>query len=376
MRPNPKHHKKPSPSANALVPVTHTGTEIALPDALIQSARGFAKHSRSERTRIEYGLWWKDFVGWCDAHGRDSLPASPNTVIAYITYLAEGRGGTKKPLAVASISVAMAAIKLAHRTKKVHWDSDNEDIKSVMKGIRRESAKVRTVRRVKPLMKADLSDMLDNLRSDNLREARDAAVLALGWAGALRRSELVGLDWQELGTTPDKHRTGFVNVDEKGIVITLMTSKASQDTAQDIIIPIEHAHRICTAVDNWKELAKIQRGEPLFRGILGKAADGKKIAPTRLLPQSVANLIKRRIHVLIQSRSKGRNKMSREDIAILTAQYAGHSMRAGYVSSAANEDMPTHRIAKHTRHKTEAMVGIYARDSDIRKNSGLKGVGF
>ena len=76
-------------------------------------------------------------------------------------------------------------------------------------------------------------------------EARDAALLAVGWAAALRRSELVGLDWQSRGTG-----TGFVRLDERGLVVTLMASKASQDQAETIIVPCADMPAACQALES------------------------------------------------------------------------------------------------------------------------------
>jgi integrase len=380
MRPQ-RHRAKASPANGALVPVLSHGTEIALPEDLIASAKGFAKQSRAAATRRNYGIWWKDFTGWCQTHGRQPLPASVETVVAYVTWLASGnrpgRWGTSqgKPLAPASIDQALAAVKLAQRTAGYLFDSDAPLLKEVTKGIRRASAQTRTVRRVKPLMKQDLSDILEGLDPALLREARDAALLALGWAGAMRRSEVVGLDWRRLGTAEDEERRGFVTIDDTGITITLMTSKASQDTAQTIIVPRDFAPLLCKAVENWIEVAKIGKGTPLFRPIEGKA-DGKRVGSGRMTAGHVARIVKRRIHVLIKARSKGRNKMSREEIGTLTAMFAGHSMRAGYATSAAEADMPAYRIKQQTRHKSDAVLNGYIRDVDKRTKSGLKGVGF
>jgi integrase len=75
-------------------------------------------------------------------------------------------------------------------------------------------------RQARPLMADDLRALVETLRPLIPAEARDAALLAVGWAAALRRSELIGLDWQSRGTG-----TGFVRLDERGLVVTLMASK-------------------------------------------------------------------------------------------------------------------------------------------------------
>jgi integrase len=212
--------------------------------------------------------------------------------------------------------------------------------------------------------------MLATLKPDHLREARDAALLALGWAAALRRSELVGLDWGKLGTGKDDSRVGYLSADDKGLTVTLMRSKASQDTAETLVIPRAFCPSICEAIENWVRFAKIEVGSPLFRG-----TDGR-LRTTRMQPSTVARVIKRRIHVLIKARTKGGRRMTRTEIAELTAAFSGHSMRAGYVTTACEIGLPDRDIQQQTRHKTSTMLGVYRREVDKFKSSGLKGVGF
>ena len=353
-------------STNELIPLQPKG-ELALPQDLLHKAKDYAVHSRSERTRKRYAECWRDFTRWCDFNGRDPLPAGVETVIGYLTWMAAGRNDGK-PLAMNTIGQARAAVILAQRTAGFAFDSDNQILKEVMAGIRRSIAKERTIRRVKPVTQEDLRDMLDGLNPAVLREARDAALLSLGWAAALRRSELVSLDLGKLGDGG-----GFVVADEKGLTITLMTSKASQDTAQTIAVPRTFAPQLCDAVENWVRVAAIQLGESLFRGIEGKAG-GKTVAAGRLDDGTVARIIKRRIQLL--ARAKGRKRLTKAETAALVAQFSGHSMRVGFVTSAAERDIPTHRIREQTRHKSDQMVSLYIRDTDKFRNNSLKGLGF
>ena len=371
----PRH---PSPRSSPQLPAIRgeVSSELALPDELIAKAKTYAVHARSERTRHEYGRCWRDFTAWCQTMGRDALPASVETVAAYLSWLASGRG-RGKPLAVSSIGQAAAAIKLAQRTAGYAFDSASPLLQSVMTGIRRDIAKTRTVKRVKPLLRSALEEMLETLKPDVLRDARDACLLALGWAGALRRSELVGLDWGQLGSADDPRRVGFLTGDAKGLTITLMTSKASQDTAQTVVIPRAFAPAICQAVENWVALAGIAPGSALLRRT-DRRVDGSNVGANRIIDQTVNRTIKRRVQVLANTRAKARGgrKMKREEITALVAAFAGHSMRAGYVTSAADRDVQDRDIMQQTRHKTAAMVSVYRRDVDKFKSSGLKGVGF
>lgn len=345
--------------------VAETGTtELALPSDLIDRARDFAVNARSERTRKEYARCWRQFEAWCSKHHRLALPASIETVVAYVTWLADG-GDKGKPLAVSSIEQALAAIKLAQRMGGYPFDTKNAALVTVMKGIRREIAKTRLIRRVKPLMADELRVVLESLNPTVLREARDAAVIGLCWAAALRRSELVGLDFGKLGSG-----TGFVSIDDKAITITLMTSKGSQDTAQTVVVPRIYAPLSAQAFDTWVALANIEPGTPIFRAVIGKG-ESKRIAATRMCNRTVARIIKQRVKVL----AKGR-KLSKESIKAFVELFSGHSMRVGYVSSARTRRMDRGDVMRHTRHKTERMIEIYDRAVDkAGERSGLNGVG-
>ena len=171
--------------------------------------------------------------------------------------LAVGEHG-RKPLARASINQALSAVIFYHRDAGHPFDRNHRVITRTWAGIRAPKPR-RTVRKAKPLLAADLRDIIEKLRPDIPLEARDAALLSLGWAAALRRSELVGLDWQQRGAG-----TGTVVLDERGIMITLMTSKASQDAAEQIIAPKADMPAACHALETWASLASLNLGSQLW----------------------------------------------------------------------------------------------------------------
>jgi integrase len=119
-------------------------------------------------------------------------------------------------------------------------------------------ARKETVRKAKPLLANDLRDLIDGLDQQSASGAHDAALLALGWAAALRRSELVSLDWHRLSTGG-----GFVPVDERGIFVTLM----AQDQAETIVIPAEYMPKACQALESWAAVAELKAREPVFRAV-------------------------------------------------------------------------------------------------------------
>jgi integrase len=227
-------------------------------------------------------------------------------------------------------------------------------------GISRCKAMTEIERQAAPFLASDVRDVLALLNAALNIGCRDAALLTLGWGAAMRRSELVGLDWEELGTG-----TGFVRIDERGILITLARSKASQDKAETVVIPRADLPEACEALESWAKRAELQSGEPIFRAVNNRNV----IAGDRLTAHSVSLIVKRAMRDLARSRGK-----SDADAMDLVRRFSGHSLRAGYATSAAAADVPALRIQQHTRHKSADMVAKYVRESDKWSKSGLKGV--
>jgi integrase len=204
------------------LPAVISVSEIALPADLVEAARDFARASHAVRTQESYGRWWADFTAWCGDKGLASLPAAPEAVAVWMSALAVGEGG-RKPLARASINQALSAVIFYHRDAGHSFDRKHRIIARTWAGISRTKAQTDIVRKAKPLLATDLRDIVERLKPNKPIDGRNGALLTLGWAGALRRSELVGLDWLMPGDG-----TGFVTIDDRGIVIVLKTSKASR----------------------------------------------------------------------------------------------------------------------------------------------------
>jgi integrase len=334
---------------------------IALPAELVEAARDYARAAHAKRTQVAYARAWESFTAWCAKRHLQALPAAPEAVAVWMAALADGNGGCDS-LGRSSINQALSAVIHAHRDAGHAFDRKHAAIARVWKGISNTKARVEIVRKARPLMGDDLRALIDGLDQRKTSGARDAALLALGWAAALRRSELIGLDWQKLGDG-----TGFVRVDERGIVVTLMASKASQDQAETIVVPCQHMPKACQALETWAAVANLNAGEPVFR-----AVDQRQIiAPECLTDRSVARIVKSRVKAFVKQR--GRSEAEAEELVELIS---GHSLRAGYATSAAARNMPAYRIQSHTRHKSAEMVAAYVREADKWTKSGLDGVGF
>jgi site-specific recombinase XerC len=263
---------------------TNDAGDVALPDDLVQSARNYARASHAKRTQEAYARAWKSFEAWCGERQLQELPAAPKTVAVWMAALADGTA-RRKPLARSSIDQALSAVIVRHRDAGFAFDRKHAAITRVWKGICNTKARKETVRKAKPILGDDLRALVESLNAERAIDARDAALLALRWAAALRRSELVGNDRRKLGAG-----SGFVCVDERGIVVTLMASKASQDQAETIVVPAEHMPRACQALERWAAVAELKAGEPVFR-----AVDQRQIISNeRLTDRRVARIVKSR----------------------------------------------------------------------------------
>jgi integrase len=341
----------------ALIVLPPDGTEIALSDELIERTKDYMAEALSQRTRDAYSRWQRTFASWCERHGRQALPASPETIAAWLTSLADGQDG-RRPLARASINQALAAVTLAHRLAGHAFDRKHRVISMTWSGISRVKAMTEVERQAAPVIAADVVELLVIANSVGNIGCRNAALLTLGWGAALRRSELVGLDWELLGTG-----TGFVRIDERGILITLARSKASQDKAETVVIPRADLPEACEALEDWAARVPLKPGEPIFRAVNNR----QQISAERLTAHSVS-----RIEAMRDlTRRRGKSMAETKD---LVRRFSGHSLRAGYATSAAAADVPALRIQQHTRHKSADMVARYVRESDKWSKSGLRGV--
>jgi integrase len=306
-----------------IIPVTHSQTDLS---TLAEQARAYARASKAPNTKRAYTFDWQHFTAWCERHDHPALPASPETVALYLTDLA-----TREQRKVSTIQRHLATISQAHQTAGLDNPAKKALVREVLRGIRRAKG-------VAPNYKQPL--LIDHIRqiakqlSDSLLGVRDRALLLLGFAGAFRRSELVGLNVDDLA---------FIG---KGLEVTLRHSKTDQEQAgAKLPIPYGSYPDTCPvrAVRAWLDQANLTEGA-VFRPITRHG----QIQPQRLSGDAVARIIKRMI----------------ASIGLDPAQYAGHSLRAGHATQAATNGVSERIIMNQTRHKSVLMLRRYIHDAD------------
>jgi integrase len=308
------HLSEPTPLADVSAPTTNPFAD-ACTDARVLH---FIEAATGPNTRRAYDSDLKHFLAW-----GGSLPASPDVVARYLAAHATSH-------VVATLARRLVAIRRAHALQGLPDPIRSELVRLTFRGIRR--AHGRPQRRAAALAAEEMAAIVASF-GDSVRDARDRALLLVGFAGAFRRSELSRIDCKSIDRTP------------RGIVVTIPRSKTDQEgQARHVAIPHGRA-AICPikALDQWLELSGITEG-PVFRPVTRRG----HVLSGRLSGDSIAKIIKHRV----------------KTIGLDPARYSGHSLRAGFVTSAATAGAPAWRIKAQTGHASDALVGRYIRLSD------------
>ncbi|MEI9430279.1 site-specific integrase [Mesorhizobium sp. Cs1299R1N3] len=346
-------HSSPPP-----LPVVSTEHRPAHLDALADRARDYLEAASSANTRRAYASDWKQFASWCRRQHLDVLPPDPQTVGLYITALASGSAtgaaaGRKK--SVATIERRLSSLTWNYAQRGQPLDRKDRHIATVMAGIRNTHAA--PPRQKEAVLPEDLIAMLETLDRGSLRGLRDRAMLLLGFAGGLRRSEVVGLDVSRDQTEDGRGWVEFFP--DKGVLVTLRGKTGWREVevgrgSSDASCPV-------VALGTWLKLARIGHG-PLFRRVTGQ---GKKIGADRLNDQEVARLVKR---TALAAGVRGDLPEGERGM-----MFAGHSLRAGLASSA---EVDERYVQKQLGHASAEMTRKYQRRRDrfrvnLTKASGL-----
>jgi site-specific recombinase XerD len=291
----------------------------------------YAQSAKAENTRKAYRVDWDDFVLWCDLHGRQPLPATPETVVEYLEGLADA--GAR----VATIKRRLSSISVAHQVRgHEHQNPARSGLVSTsMQGIGRTLGTAQTQKA--PLVTAELTRLVVMCKefSSPLLAARNRALLLVGCSGGFRRSELVALDVADIVDT------------KEGLELTLRRSKTDQEGAGMVVaVPYGSHPQTCPvrSLRTWLTLSGLTEG-PLWREVDRHG----NLAADRLHPDSVGRTIKRACVLA----------------GLDPARYSGHSLRSGMATSAAAGGAPERAIMRQGRWSSRAMVDRYVRHGTI-----------
>lgn len=338
-----------APDPNNTLPATVV--QPALPDMLraeIERAVDYAKASRSPATQRAYASDWEIFTAWCDVRGLASLPTTPAIAATFLAFEAD-RG-----IKANTIGRRLAAIGYHHRRAGVDPPQEQSGAGTmfeVLAGIR-NTLGTRKDRKT-PADAGALGAMLATITGDDLRAIRDRALLAIGMAAALRRSELVAL-WID-----------DVELPAEGLRLLIGRSKTDQ-SGEGAVVAIPEGRRIRpkALLLAWTEAAMDAArqlnnplisfdGGPLFR----RLTRGGELTADPMSDRAIARLVQR----------------CASDAGFDPADFAGHSLRSGFLTEAARQGASIFKMRDVSRHKSVQVLSDYVRDAELfRDHAGSR----
>ncbi len=284
-------------------------TEVDLPQVI----REYVAAALADNSRRAYKGDLQDFLQWGGV-----VPCSPEMLARYIA----DRAGTHNPH---TITRRVVGISRAHTSQGLPDPAKTDLVRVVLRGVRKTHGKPQ--RQAAPLLKQDLLALLPLMTGT--KGIRDRALILLGFAAALRRSELVALDYTAVQ---------FVN---EGLIVHIQKSKTDQE-GEGRTVAVPHGRTAACpvkAVQHWLEQAQISSG-PIFRSVSKAGVIGD-----RLTAQSVALVVKHYVQAA----------------GLPSSEFSGHSLRAGLVTSAAQAGVSMLKLKEQTGHRSDAMLYRYIR---------------
>jgi site-specific recombinase XerD len=317
--------------STALIPVSRIPTPAILDDTLtaddIESVIGYARNAKARNTQLAYASDWRSYCRFAASRGAEPLPCPPGMLCAYIAHCAD-RG-----LRASSIGRHVAAIVHHHHAAGYDSPASKPAVKEVMRGIRHTLG---TAPRPKtPLTHELIARMITVCSDTKTGGIRDRALIALAFAAALRRSEVVALQVEDLTEVPDGYR------------LLIRRSKTDQaGEGQEIAIPRGYHLRPVEAVQMWLAHAEISTGY-VFRQV----NRGGNVQAAPLGDGGYCNMIKKRA---LQA-------------GLDPVLFSGHSLRAGFLTSAAESGADVLKMSEVSRHKSLDVLRRYVRRSNLFK---------
>jgi len=367
MDPSLKNSGRTTDTANAPSPNEDSETDgvwgeaITLPssvagsgalDRLVDTARDYARQATADNTNAAYKADWAHFSRWCRMRRAEPVPPIPEMIGLYIADCA-APASDSPALSVSTIERRLSGLAWHYQQRGFSLDRKNRHIATVLAGIRRKHARPPVQKEA--ILAEDILDMIATLGFD-LRGLRDRAILLIGYAGGLRRSEIVSLDMHK-DDTPDSG--GWIGMLEDGALLTLNSKTGWREVevgrgSSDQTCPVH-------ALEQYLHFSRIDFG-PVFQRV---SRDGRKSTGDRLSDKHVARLIKTTV----------RNAGIRGDLpeAERLALFSGHSLRAGLASSA---EVDERYVQKHLGHASAEMTRRYQRRRDRFRVNLTKAAGL
>jgi len=284
---------------------------------------------RARSTVIAYESAWRSFEAWCASAGRASLPASGETLALYVAARLEaGRRAT-------GLEQHVAAIAFRHRSDGLAMP-DRTEVRAVIAGAKRAASGSGFAAGKAALSAGELRRICGRLvRDGGVVALRDRAVLCLGFASGLRRSNLANLDLAD------------VRFERRGLVVAVRRSKTDQE-GRGVDLGILRGVRPDTCPVRALRAWLVERG-PWEGPLFSRVRVGGVVTRDRLSTDAVARIVQAAV----------------SSIGLDARRYGAHSLRAGFATAAADQGATAFEIMRVTQHRSIAMVQRYVRHTEV-----------
>ena len=280
------------------------------------------KNSKSANTLRAYKADFKDFSAFCSKNGLSYMPTDPKILSLYLTHLS----ATSK---FSTLKRRIASISVIHKIKGHYLDTKHPIIMENLHGIKRVKGSHQKAK--KPILINELKLIINQINQEKIetKKYKNKALTLIGFSGGFRRSELVAIEYDDLDFVPE------------GVKIFIKRSKTDQSgEGMTKGIPYFSNPEYCPVLSlkNWLDISKIKEGR-IFK----------------LSDKSVALILKKYASLAGLDEKK----------------YAGHSLRSGFATTAAELGAEERSIMAMTGHKTTQMVRRYIQEANLFKNNAL-----
>ena len=300
----------------------------------------------AQNTRIAYEKGWKRFSEFCGKQGYATLPAEPKTVVEFLIEHATKPMGTKgKYLSMGTVAIYHSAINRRHIDAGLPSPTCVPEVINVLRGLKR--LRGTTPRQVKALREDQIESMIKACLSGGKTTLglRDAAIIAIGFSAALRRSEICDLRVEDIEIY-DSSFSRISHRDQSGVKMLIKIRKSKTDQnglGEKVAIPEGKRIKPIEWVEKWLDASGIDSGY-LFQTL----KRGGGLRGNKLHHSDIPRIV----------------KFYASQIGLDPSEFAGHSLRAGFVTSAAAHHARLDKIMEVTRHRNPTTVMKYIRDAD------------
>jgi len=329
----------PSRPTAPTIPLSAVGLPAGLTETDTVRIAAAITAGRAMSTHKVYASAWRRWEAWCATRAVTPLPTTPAMVCAYLTErAAEG-------VSASTIDVACSAIAYEHRSRGAANPVADETVRQVRRGLRRALGTAPR-RPARPLTVAEVRQIVIRIDRDTAKGARDAALILLGFASALRRSELAALTLADIEARP------------AGLLLTVRRSK-TDPVGQGEVVGVAHGQHAATdpvaALGAWSTARGIAPG-PVFTRVRAGLATLEPISGN-----AVARMLKSRAAAA----------------GLPTERITGHSLRAGHATTAALAGVGLDRIAAQTRHRRiSTLIQHYIRPMEALQTTSSRDLGL